>query len=227
MMKKIKVKKLSSTVKSRKERRIFILFMTKLGLGELNPAGKAILARRIISRMTNNPNFPAPTPTLASLEAAAQTLEEKVAAMDGSKLKLLSRNAAEEALDIKMRQIQGYVESVANNNPSIILSAGMGVRNPNAPIGIVGPVERITIKLGRSVGSVDIKWKPVIRRTMYKVEASTTPDNESSWKRVAFTSKSKTTIEGLESNTIYYFRITCFRPAGAGPKSELFCIRVY
>ena len=46
-----------------------------LNLKKLTIPGKIALARKIVTAMTGNPNFPAPNPPLADITAAANGLE--------------------------------------------------------------------------------------------------------------------------------------------------------
>src|SRR6186713_1134482 len=74
IMKKYNLKKLLSEAKNRKERRLIIFFMVKLGLSKLSPLEKASLAKHIVEKMTGNANFTTPSPTLVSLDAAADAV---------------------------------------------------------------------------------------------------------------------------------------------------------
>lgn len=206
---------------------MLIFFLIKLGLSKKTPTAKASLARHIIGLMTGNANFATPSPTLASIGLAADVLDAAEAAMDGSAIKTDERNIAQAALVNKLNQLQGYVESIAGNNTSIILSAGMEVRSPRTVTGLLGPVTDLTYKLGLFPGSVDINWKGIKNSKLFIVEARLQNLPLMEWDFVGETTKSKITISGLQSNTTYEFRIACISSAGPGPYCDPFVIRAY
>jgi hypothetical protein len=193
--------------KNRSERRILIFMLVKLRFNRLSAADKATLARHVISKMTDNPRFPNPTPSLTALSVAAQALTDAQAGLDGSKAKTVARNTAEAMLDNMMRQLQSYVSMMANGDRLVILSSGMDVRSPRTVKQVPVAVTEVTLKLGQFPGSIDIKWKRQGRDCIYKVFATANPLDEASWKNAGDTTRQRVTIKGLESNVIYHFRI--------------------
>jgi hypothetical protein len=212
---------------NRQERRILIFTLVKLRFNRLSAADKATLARHVTGKMTNNANFPNPTPSLSDLADAAKALDDTQAVLDGSKQKTLARNTAETKLDKMMRQLQSYVSMIAAGDRQIILSSGMDVRSPRTVKQKPEAVTGITLKLGQFPGSIDIKWQGQGRGCLYKVFASTNPQDEASWKFMDSTSKQRITIEGLEGGLVYYFRIVCLNTAGKGPHSEVYSMKAY
>jgi hypothetical protein len=222
-MRKIKL----AVPNNRSERRTLIFMLVKLRFNRLSAVDKASLAQHVIGKMTNNPHFPNPTPSLANLSSAAKALADKQAEMDGSKVKTEARNRAEDNLDKMMRQLQSYVSMIANGDRQIILSSGMDVRSPRTVRQKPGAVTDITIKLSQFPGSIDIKWKGQGRNCVYRVWATTNPQDNTSWKLLNSTTRQRITIDGLESGVVYYFRIVCFNSAGEGPHSEVYSIKAY
>jgi hypothetical protein len=226
-MSKINWMKMLSEAKNRRMRRVVIFFMVKLGANGLKPSDKVSLTRHIVQNMTGNANFPTPSPTMVQLTAAADALEAAQAALDGTKAKTLARNAAEEALMIKLRQIQGYVDSTASGNKEVILSSGMDFNDPRTTVGKLGPVTDLTAKLGEFPGSIDLRWKGFKKKVSYRIYASNSMFPIQEFQLVGETTKQKITISDLQSNQVYSFRITCLTTAGEGPESETISIRVY
>jgi hypothetical protein len=216
-----------TTPVNRSERRVLIFTLAKLRFNRLSASDKVGLAAHVIGKMTNNPHFPNPTPSLAALDTAAQGLFQAQAALDGSKIKTVERDTAEAALDKLMSRMQSYVNMVADGDRAIVLSSGMDVRNARTKKQTPEAVEAITLKLGMFEGSMDVKWKGQGRGCVYQIFATKNLHDESSWKFMDSTSKQSITITGLESGELYYFRILCQNSAGKGPYSQPYGKRVY
>jgi hypothetical protein len=90
-------------------------------------------ARAIVTAMTANPLFPTPAPALAVVTAAIDALQlAETAALTRAKGTIAVRNEKRAALVTLLRQLKGYVQTVADANTetgtSIIQSASMAVR---------------------------------------------------------------------------------------------------
>jgi hypothetical protein len=96
-----------------------------------------LYANNIVQRMTNNPNFSSPSPTIAALTAAINDLHKaQTAALARVKGAAAARNDKRTALVSLLRALRGYVQTVADATPengaAIIESAGLAVRKVNA-----------------------------------------------------------------------------------------------
>lgn len=191
----------------------FILaFIVRLGFYLLTPTEKVNRARAIIASMTGNSYFPAPLPTLADLAAAADALELAQQALPGGPDDTEIRNIRERELDEMMSNLQNCVEFIAQGDPEIVLSAGMELRDPRSPIGILPPPETVTAKPGVASGSVRLRWKPVRKSSGYRVEVTTDPAQ--GWPMVYNVEKASLKIFDLIPGTKYYFRIATLSHAG-------------
>ena len=90
-------------------------------------------ARGIVTRMTANPSFPNPTPTLAAVTAAIDDLQAaETAALARTKGAVATRNDKRAALVALLQQLRGYIQATADadaaNGAAIIESAGVAVR---------------------------------------------------------------------------------------------------
>jgi hypothetical protein len=66
--------------------------------------------RNVITQMTGNTQYPAPSPTLAEVTTSVNDFETAVHdALDGGKIAIATRNAAREALLALMRQLAAYM----------------------------------------------------------------------------------------------------------------------
>ncbi|MGI9088436.1 MAG: fibronectin type III domain-containing protein [Chthoniobacterales bacterium] len=94
--------------------------------------------RNVIVMMTGNPAFltPPPNPSLADVKTAVDDLEEKnQAALNGGKVEIANRRAAQEAAVNLGRQLGNYVESQSNGDLAVLLSSGFdAVRAPTPSV---------------------------------------------------------------------------------------------
>jgi hypothetical protein len=165
-------------------------------------------ARGIVRAMTNNPFFPAPVPSLATVEAAIDALEEVETAT--SKQTAL-RNEKRLALTRPLQQLRGYVQAVADADPeraaSIIESASMYVQ-AERPY----PVPIFRAKNGQS-GTILLFAPSAGDRASYEWEQSL--DGGKTWIRLPPTRKASTKAPGLTPGMKVLFR---YRPViGDGP----------
>ena len=109
--------------------------LVTLGLPKSVP-GLIVYAQNIVKRMTDNPSFPNPAPTLAAVTAAIDDLRTtEAAAIARTKGAAAARNDKRKALVAVLEQLRAYIQLTADadegNGPSIIQSADVaGVRQP-------------------------------------------------------------------------------------------------
>jgi hypothetical protein len=85
-------------------------------------------AKGIVTRMTGNPSFPNPSPTLAAVAAAIDELQiAETAALSRIKGAVVLRNEKRTALVGVLQQLRGHVQAIADadatNAASVIESA--------------------------------------------------------------------------------------------------------
>jgi len=196
----------------------------KLNLPTLSLTEKVQLARSIVTAMTGNVNFTTPAPTLASLTSAANDVEAKANAAQvkrqAAQTATSIQNDAEAALDLKLGQMANYVEVASNGEEAKIESAGIDVRSPRAPVGLLPAVQALAATGGDMNGECDLNWQPVPKSKNYVIEKSPDPITASSWQQVGFSTKSKFTVPGLTSGTKYWFRVAAIGTAGQAPWSD-------
>lgn len=197
----------------------------KLNLRELTIPDKVQKFRQIITAMTGNPNFTTPDPALAALTTATDNLENTYNAAQAARVtaKELTdlQDAAEQAADALMTSEGSYVQNKSQGVAAKIQSAGMGVRDPAAPIGDLPAPGNISATEGDHDGEVDAHWNRVKGAKSYLVQRTTTPTDAASWGNPAVSPKSKITLTGLVTGTKYYFRVAAIGAAGQGAWSEI------
>ena len=100
-------------------------FYARVALGFARKVDTDLIAfvRNVIILMTNNIQYPTPTPSLAAVTASVNAFETAVHdALDGGKIAIATRNAARVELLALMRQLAAYVQ--ANCNADLLALLG-------------------------------------------------------------------------------------------------------
>ena len=173
---------------------------------------------RVVADMTNNPSFPSPTPTLASITGALTALQmAQSAALARTAGAATTRNEKRDALVALLQQLQGYIQTVADATPengaSTIQSAGVAVRK------IPTHVARTFLAVQGAVsGSVKVTAAVAARRAAYDWEYSV--DGGKTWVPTPTTLQAKTTVTGLPAGTMVQFRYRAATKTGEGDWSQ-------
>jgi hypothetical protein len=171
------------------------------------------VAKAIVQGLTGNPSFPNPDPSLAVLSTAISDLEAaELAVQTRAKGAVATRDQKRAALIALLRGTKAGVQKVADADPAtapaIIQSAGMGVRKSNAHGKRV-----FAVKQGRLSGTVAIETAAAGPRSAYEWEFSS--DGGKTWQAGPPTTRSRTTLVGLQPGTTYSFR--CRSVTKVGP----------
>jgi len=171
-----------------------------------------LYATNIVQKMTGNPSFPTPTPTVAALDAALSDLHAaETVALSRAKGSATVRNDKRTVLISLLQQLRGYVQSVADATPengaSIIESAGLKVRKISAP-----GKRAFAAKPGALTGSAIVTAATAGPRSSYEWQYST--DGGKTWVFAPATTQGKTTVAGLPSGTTVQFRYLAVTPKG-------------
>jgi hypothetical protein len=163
-----------------------------------------LYSNNIVQRLTNNPYFPTPTPTLAVLTAAVADLHDaETAALSRAKGAATVRNDKLTALVAQLQQLRGYVQGVADATPengaAIIESAGLAVRK--TPTHGKRP---FAAKPGALSGTAIVTAVSAGARSSYEWQYSV--DGGKTWVSAPATIQGKTTIGGLPVGTTVQFR---------------------
>ncbi|HEY3819959.1 MAG TPA: hypothetical protein VGL81_22495 [Polyangiaceae bacterium] len=175
-------------------------------------------ATRVVTQMTGNVSFPTPTPPLATISAAIAELQTaETAALARTKGATTTRNEKRAALAMLLKQLAGYVQSIANatpeNGPSLIQSAGIAVRKTPTHA-----ARAFLAKPGPVSGSAKITAVVAARRSSYEWQSSV--DGGKTWVAAPTTLKASTTITGLPVGTAVQFRYRAITKAGEGDWSQ-------
>jgi hypothetical protein len=173
---------------------------------------------RVVTAMTGNASFPAPTPTLVAITLATTALQvAQSAAVAGGTGAVTTRDEKRAALTILLKQLGAYIQSIADatpeNGPSIIQSAGLAVRKLPARA-----ARAFTATQGPVSGSARIVAVVAARRASYEWQSSV--DGGHTWVAAPGTLKASTTITGLPVGTAAQFRYRALTKTGEGDWSQ-------
>lgn len=195
--------------------------LVRLELDQLNDEGLQALATAHVAEMNGNANFPTPAPTVAAFATVLSSYEAKLLAADQARQAALAatqeKDSARDALEAALTARGGYVQEASGGVAAKILSSGFGVRDVPAPIGALpAPVDFLPT-LGDDTGEMDLAWSKVRGAKSY-VAQWMAQGGTGAWSQQIVT-RSKCTVEGLTSGTVYVFRVAAVGAAGQSPWS--------
>jgi len=175
-------------------------------------------SRGIVTRMTGNPSFPNPSPTLAAITAEIDALQTaETGALARTKGAVVLRDEKRTALVASLQLLRAYIQSVADadatNAASIIESAGVAVRKT--------PTRRarsFMAKQGPVSGTAHVVALVADRRASYEWQYSN--DGGKTWLLAPPTLQAKTTIAGLTPGSTVQFKYRSVTRTGAGDWSQ-------
>lgn len=172
------------------------LSFTRLKDGDVPPFAKSIL-----ENMTNNASFPTPTVPLATVVAALADYEAKLAAAeDGTKRDTAEKDIAKRTLLVMLRQLASYVQSVASEDLSMLLSSGFQpVNPPSPPIELPKPV--IAKVENNQSTQLQVRLNPVATARAYEIRIN---HGTAGWQSAGvFTQARKIVVKDLIPGTTY------------------------
>jgi hypothetical protein len=191
-----------------------------LGLAHITIPQLILKTDLISGKLTGNTNFPSPLPALATITTqlgklvAAQNLVQTRVSGSASAM-----HAEAKALEILLKQLTSYVETIANNDPPnaivLIESAGLKIKQ-YTPRG----AKVFSAKSGKTPGTVLLNTKAAARSS-YLYEMTTDPNTATSWAQIAISQTVKFTQIGLTSGIRYYFRVAVITKAIQGTWSPV------
>lgn len=182
----------------------------KAGVASLNPKSLIIFTRKVIAKMTGNPNFPTPTPDLADLQTKLDEFESQaVTAVNGTSEDRYIRDETAKELKQMLRVLANYVAMTAAGDGEIILSSGFSLRRENEPVPPLSIPAALMAKRSSHSGMVELDWNRVAHTQTYQVEMTTTDPtlSDAQWVMTGLTSKSRFQVTNLTPGRYYWFRV--------------------
>jgi hypothetical protein len=184
-----------------------------------------VYAQGIIERLTGNPSFPTPTPTVAAIVAAIHDLQAaETAALARTKGSAAVRNDKRKALVGLLQQVRAYIQAIADadatNAVSVIQSAGVAVRKTPTR-----HARTFAAKPGRVSGVATVVATSAARRASYEWQYST--DGGKTWVPAPATLQAKTTVAGLVPGSTVQFKYRAVTKTGEGDWSQPVSLMVH
>jgi len=175
----------------------------------------------ILQWMTDNPNYPTPTPPLATVQTAFDAYKVATAdAAQGGTENTAIRNARRAELVSLLRQLANYVSATSNGNMEVLRSSGFPVQKPTrAPIGPLPAPLPPTVTQGPVSGALYAASSPVYGATSYNwsVALQSAPDKDV---QTAQTTGARALFSGLTPGQIYVISLNAVGAAGVSDWSD-------
>ena len=180
-----------------------IINFTRLSDGDLE--AKAL---SIVDKMTDNPNFPNPVPSLADVSAALTEYSAAFSnAQNKDKVQVAIKNIKREALEDLLRSLAAYVNFTANGNRSVIVSAGFDANKESTSASPMPDPKNFRVVSGRNSGEAVTSVSGVRGVKSYVHQYTPDPLTDTSvWQSKYATSRTNTFV-GLESSKKIWFRV--------------------
>lgn len=198
----------------------------KLNIRNLSATELVARARQIGTALTNNTHFANAQPVVTQVTAAANEVEtayaDSQAARQAAMTKTSILHEKTDTLTGILRQAAAYIESVAGDDETKILSAGVNVKSATASSSaseMAAPIG-LSASAGDHEGEIDLIWDKVKGAKSYVIERSPDPPTATSWAHEAVAVKSSATVNGLMSGTRYWFRVAAVTSAGQSGWSD-------
>jgi hypothetical protein len=191
-----------------------------LKLRDKSTQEKVLLARLIVSQISQNGSFVSPNPALADVTAAALELESASAAYQMARKSLaLSKSLvakSEAALNVLLTQLGSYVECESKGDASVILDAGLNVKKDKSPLSLPHKIAAVKIVPSDVSGQITLSWKRIDGARSYVVQRAVDSGTQPEWQHAQVSIKSKAVVMGLVPGTSYQFRVAAVNSAGNG-----------
>jgi hypothetical protein len=130
--------------------------------------------RGLVEGITNNANFPSPTPKLDLVTTALDAFVVAVAdAANGGKELTAMKDAKRRELVSVVRQLASYVTIAADGDLTKLLSAAFPIQKPTrSKIGMLPAPEVPRLKLGPKSGQMDASTIPMVGGYVYNWRAA-------------------------------------------------------
>ena len=174
----------------------------------------------VITSMTDNPNYPTPSPTLPILTTANADFAQAIAdAAGGGKELTSAKNAKRASLVSLMRQLANYVSLACNDDMTKLLSSGFPVQKPNrTPAPVPNTPGTPKCVQGRT-GEAFVTSGPSAGAYIYnsRVALGSSPNTYVQHQQ---STGSKVSFSGLTPGEVYVFEFNAVGTAGTSDWSD-------
>ena len=175
-------------------------------------------ARHVVQSMTDNPDFPTPTPSLATVQADIDTLTRaQSTVLSRAHGAATTRDASLATVRLHLACLRAYVQSLAHGADAdratqLIASSGFFVKRSG-----VHPKQRAAATPGPVSGSVRLTAPFAGKRAAYAWQTS---EESGPWTALAETVRASTRVDSLTPGRFYRFQVRALTATGIGDWSE-------
>ncbi len=196
--------------------------LVKTDLRGLNSLGVYLKARIVYGCLNGNPDFPSPTPSMATFNASIMDLQKAISdATDNGRLAHLLKAEATTKVADQIKALGNYVAAVAQGNEVKVVQAGFEMRDRSTRIKHLATPKDLQAKGHALPGRVTLRWAPVHGARVYEVyTAVPQPNAEAEWTLLQVSSGSRCVITGLRSCAYHSFSVLAIGVAGKSALSQ-------
>jgi hypothetical protein len=175
----------------------------------------------IITSMTGRPEFPTPTPDMATMQTKLTVFSGALAvAKTGNSYEKAFKNQKRAELIALLQSLAVYVLFTANNDPLVAKLSGFNIAKNPSPAPEVTPAANQQLADGANAGELKYSFDRVPGAKSYVYQWTPDPITpESVWTSIVGT-VSKMTFTGLESGKKCWCRVVSIGTNGQGVYSE-------
>lgn len=164
-----------------------------------------VFTRNIVELMTGNPQYPTPSPTLATITTSVDAFELAVQeALAGGRIQTARRNAARVELLSLVRQLAAYVQGHCADDLVKLLSSGFEPVRAPSPIGTLPAPQNQRLVLTDKSGQLSFRFDRVDNAANYSIESAESA--EGPWKDRGVSPNTRVVIDGLTPGKAYWAR---------------------
>ncbi len=194
----------------------------KAGLRGLTANEKATRAAIVYSQMNGNPNFPAPSPSMAEFHAAYIELKEaNLAALDRGRAAIARKDRAVKRIDEYLSRLAGYVNSECLGDILKLSSSGFRLIKRGEPISSLESPRRVIARATAYPEQIKVRWQRVPGAVYYKLERATSAHGEEEkWELVEITTRTYHVVKAMPSHETQTFRVCASGTKTVSPYSQ-------
>src|SRR4051812_49090247 len=182
--------------------------IVKIGFSQYSESKFFFSASNIKTKMTDNPNFPNPTPapdTLTALLDTYHALLEK--GRSRTPAETAEKNQIRGEITTILQSLGAYVQATGNNDRAILLTSGFELSSDPRPYGPLPAPEGLKAERGLVSGSIDSSVEKVegSRGYSFEIKDAAVP-GDTDW-QASFSTKTKFTFTGLTQGKQYLIRV--------------------
>jgi hypothetical protein len=195
-----------------------------LNISRASASELATKATTVVSKMTGNTTFPAPSPALNSITAQVNLLNAKLteqsAALRTYQQKSAEVQAEKKQLYLLLQTQATYVQLTSGGDEIKILSAGFDVKDNPSPIGTLEAPKKVLANAGGSDGEIEVTFNQVYGAKSYVIEVSYDVNNPEAWDIHTIVTRTKAKLANLESGKRIWVRVAAVNTSGRGAYSD-------